>query len=60
MIRIEMSGECEDCGVADLYLESEEITNYSMDCFIKEWTINCRHRNACERMYDKTREEMTE
>ena len=62
MIEIKMSGLCEDCRVADLFLECIEFQSYDMGMSYmnKEWTVKCKHKSACDRMFDQTSREVTE
>ena len=62
MIEIKMSGLCEDCRVADLFLDCTEFQSYDMGMSYtsKEWEIKCKHQSACNRMYDQTSREVTE
>ena len=62
MIEIKMSGLCEDCRVADLFLDCTELQSYDMGMSYtsKEWEIKCKHQSACNRMYDQTSREVTE
>ena len=60
MIEIKMSGLCEDCRVADLFLDCIEFQSYDMGMSYtsKEWTVKCKHQRACERMYDQISSEV--
>ena len=62
MIEIKMSGLCENCRVADLFLECIESQSYDMGMSYmnKEWTVKCKHKSACDRMFDQTMREVTE
>ena len=62
MIEIKMSGLCEDCRVADLFLDCTEVQIYDMGMSYtsKGWEIKCKHQSACNRMYDQTSREVTE
>ena len=51
MILLKFTGMCEGCYQADLSMTKYEAGNG--EC---EWFINCRHRPACLRMFEKQRE----
>ena len=45
MIEIKKTGMCEDCELADLYLEDVEIESFYGK--IKHFTIHCAHEEVC-------------
>jgi len=55
MIRIEFSGICQDCYCADLKLEPVTYESGSGNVDKVKWFIECRHEDACMRMYHHMR-----
>ena len=52
MIEIKMTGICENCHCADLELDSIEF--YSQISADTQWSIRCKHEDACAAMKYKT------
>lgn len=45
MIKLEMTGICENCDKADLYL-----WDFDQSAFTHNWCAACKHEDACKRV----------
>ena len=52
MIKLEFTGMCEECEHADLELECFEFGSF--DKSKKEWSVKCRHADACDAIESRT------
>ena len=52
MITLEFTGRCEECECADLELECLEFCSF--DKSEKEWSVRCKHADACDAMESRT------
>lgn len=52
MVELEFSGLCKGCKVADLELESIDLSDDFSNIFSKNitWEVRCTHKDACERI----------
>ena len=52
MIKLEFTGLCEGCEHADLELDCLEFGRF--DKSEKEWSVRCRHADACDAIESRT------
>lgn len=54
MIKLDFTGMCEECECADLELECLEVGSIVRFKFKKEWSVRCKHADACDAMESRT------
>lgn len=47
-VKIEFTGKCKDCMLADLELEGEQLSSANGD-YIRLWNLRCKHEEVCKK-----------
>ena len=59
MIEIKMTGICENCTCADLFLDCINIESFNGDYDMTKWSIGCKHERVCNKRHIETAREQT-